>query len=492
MAQPRMYGGWRRQRSIGIAGLGLGATMSLMGGLVVIVVAASVDPGLLLYLGPPFLLAIAVMIIPVQGQSLGQWTALRIRWSLAHLKGRTRYVGGVMVEHPRAFQLPGVLAPVSLLEVEDGRGGQYALAWHRRTGHMTATVRTAPNSTWLAESGDVDGWVANWHSWLASLGYMPWVAWVSVTVESAPDPGSTLRDQVATQLDPNAPAEAHKIINDLVASTPSVSANVETRISITFDPRKFPASPKTRLEAIAELGNYLNELENSLGNCGVSLLGRATPAHLVATVRNAYDPAARGETNRLIFSDPGGFSTNNWSDAGPMSAQLQHDRYVHDSGTSVSWVWQEAPRTNVTSNVLAKLLAPTRHSKRTTILYRPWAAASAATALENQRTATQYKSEISRRVRHQVSARDRQDEERAAQAAREESMGAGLVQMSMYVTVTVQDEEHLPAAIAQTESAAESSRIRLRRAWGSQDVAFATSLPLGICPPWMLQRMNGW
>ena len=492
MSQPRMYGGWRRQRNIGVAGLGLGATMGMMGGLIALVVAASVNPAFLIYIGPPFAVIAAVMIIPVQGQSLGQWVSLRIRWALARVRGRTTYTGGVMVEHPRAFQLPGILAPVKLLEVEDGRGGRYALAWHRRTGHMTATLRTAPNSTWLAESSDADGWVANWHAWLAGLGYMPWVSWVSVTVESAPDPGSTLRDQVSSQLAPDSPAEAHKIMNDLVASTPSVSANVETRIAITFDPRRFPATPRTRLEAIAELGNYLNELENSLGNCGVSLLGRARPEHLVATVRNAYDPAARGETNRLLFSDPGGLRTKDWADAGPMWAEMEHDRYVHDSGTSVSWVWQEAPRTNVTSNVLAKLLSPTRHSKRTTILYRPWAAASAASALENQRTAAQYKSELSRRVRHQVSARDRQDEQRAAQAAREESMGAGLVQMSMYVTVTVQEPEELAAAVAQTESAAESSRIRLRRAWGSQDVAFATTLPLGICPPWLLQRMNGW
>ncbi|WP_223839264.1 SCO6880 family protein [Nocardiopsis deserti] len=381
---------------------------------------------------------------------------------------------------------------MSLLNVEDGRGGRYGLVWHRRTGHMTATVRTAPNSTWLAESRDVDGWVANWHAWLAGLGYMPWISWVAVTVESAPDPGSTLRHQVSAQLDPDAPAEAHKIMNDLVASTPSVSANVETRISITFDPRRFPANPKTKVEAIAELGNYLNELEGGLGNCGISLLGRATPQHLVASVRNTYDPAARGDTNRLLLENGDGLRTKDWADAGPMSAELRHDRYVHDSGTSVSWVWQEAPRTNVTSNVLAKLLSPTRYCKRTTILYRPWSAASAATALENQRTAAQYKSELSRRIRHQVSARDRQDEERAAQAAREESMGAGLVQMSMYVTVTVQHEEQLAAAIAQTESAAESSRIRLRRAWGSQDVAFAATLPLGICPPWLLQRLNGW
>jgi hypothetical protein len=487
-----MYGGWRRQRNIGIAGLGLPATMGLMGGLIIVVVTASINSAWLVYIGPPYLFFAVVMIVPVQGQPLGEWALLRLRWAAARMRGRTHYVGGIMVERPRAFQLPGVLAPVTLLDVEDGRGGRYGLAWHRRTGHMTATVRTAPNSVWLAESGDVEGWVANWHSWLAGLGYMPWVSWVAVTVESAPDPGSTLRDQVASQLAPDAPPEAHMIMHDLVARTPSVSANVETRISVTFDPRKFPANPKTRVQAIAELGNYLNELENGLGNCGVSILGRATAQHLVASVRNAYDPAARGETNRLLFGNPEGLHTRDWADAGPMSAELRHDRYVHDSGTSVSWVWQEAPRTNVTSRVLAKLLAPTRFAKRTTLLYRPWPAASAAAVLENQRTAAQYRSELSRRVRHQVSARDRQDEERAAQAAREESMGAGLVQMSMYVTATVQDEEQLASAVAQTESAAESSRIRLRRAWGSQDVAFATTLPLGICPPWLLQRLNGW
>ncbi|GAB3208938.1 SCO6880 family protein [Marinactinospora thermotolerans] len=492
MSQPRMYGGWRKQRSIGIAGLGLGATLGLMGGLIVLVVAASINPAWLLYLAPPFLLAALFMAIPVQGESLAAWSAARFRWWLTRMKGHSKYQAGVMIEHPRAFQLPGILAPISLLDVEDGRGGRYGVAWHRRTGHMTATLRTAPNSTWLAESHDVDTWVANWHAWLARLGYMPWVSWVAVTVETAPDPGSTLRDQVLSTLNPQAPAEAHKIMNDLVAAAPAVSANVETRVSITFDPRKFPAAPKTRLEAVAELGNYLNELEASLGNCGVSVLGRSTPQHLVATVRNAYEPDARGETNRLLTTDPETIRTDDWADAGPMGAEIFHDHYRHDGGVSVAWVWQEAPRTNVTSSVLAKLLAPTRYTKRTTLLYRPWPAASAAATLESQRTAAQYRSELSRRVRHQVSARDRQDEERAAQAAREESMGAGLVQMSMYVTVTVTDEEKLPGAIAQTESAAESSRIRLRRAWGSQDVAFATTLPLGICPPWLLQRLNGW
>jgi hypothetical protein len=142
----------------------------------------------------------------------------------------------------------------------------------------------------------------------------------------------------------------------------------------------------------------------------------------------------------------------------------------------------------VTSTVLSQLLAPTRWTKRTTLMFRPWPASSAARALESQNTAAQYKSEMSARLRHRISARDNQDLAYARQAAQEETMGAGLLQMSLYASVTVENPEELDRAVSHTESSAETSRIRLRRAWGSQDVAFATTLPLGVCPPFLSQR----
>lgn len=487
----RMYGGWRRQRSIGLFGLGFGATMFLFGSVVVMMLTAFLAPSAVLYMLPPFVVFLAMALIPIQGDSLAVFMLIRTRWWWARVRGRTNYRAGVMVEHPRAFQLPGILAPVVLLSAEDGKGGRYGITWNRRLGHMTATINVSSNSVWLAEAGDVDTWVANWHNWLASFGFMPWVAWITVTVETAPDPGSTLTDEVGAAVDPNAPEPARRIVSELVELAPSVSARVETRISITFDPRKFPSHPKTRLEAVAEVGHHMSQVENSLSGCGVSVHGRATPEHLVAMVRTAYDPAIRGQMNWARFVAPDDIKSDNWSDAAPLSAEVLHDRYVHDSGTSVAWVWQEAPRTHVTSTVLAQLLVPTRWTKRMTLLFRPWPAAAAARVLEHQRSAAQYKSELSYRVRHQVSARDRQDEAYAQQAAREETMGAGLVQMSLYATVTVEDPEELDQAKSHTESAAETSRIRLRPAWGSQDVAFATTLPLGICPPFLVQRGMG-
>ena len=66
-----------------------------------------------------------------------------------------------------------MLAPLTLLDAEDGYGGRYGIVLDRRTGMMTATLRVIPASPWLADRADADGWVANWGGWLSSLGYLP-------------------------------------------------------------------------------------------------------------------------------------------------------------------------------------------------------------------------------------------------------------------------------------------------------------------------------
>ena len=52
---------------------------------------------------------------------------------------------------------------------------------------MTPTLRVIPASTWLANRTDADTWVANWGGWLASLGYLPMVRHVTVTIDTPSD-----------------------------------------------------------------------------------------------------------------------------------------------------------------------------------------------------------------------------------------------------------------------------------------------------------------
>ena len=132
----------------------------------------------------------------------------RLRWWRGTRAGHTSYRAEVVLCHAGELQLPGTLAATELLSAEDGCGGRYGLVRDRHTGFLTATLRVVPTSTWLADPGDADQWVANWAAWLASLGYLPAVRWVTVTVDTAPDPGLTLTGQVAAAIDTSAPRGA--------------------------------------------------------------------------------------------------------------------------------------------------------------------------------------------------------------------------------------------------------------------------------------------
>jgi hypothetical protein len=488
---PRDYGGWRLRRGIGLFGLGLGGTAVVLGAMLVLIITAAASPAALLYVAPPLLVGGGAGLARAGGEPLALAALRRARWRYASSRDWTRYRVAVVAEHSPAWRLPGVLAPLALLDAEDGYGGRYALVLDRRTGMMTATLRVIPASTWLADRQDADTWVANWGGWLASLGYLPAVRHVAVTIDTAPEPGSTLADSVAAALDPAAPLTARQIMGQLVDAAPAAAADVDTRVSITFDPAASPSVPAGLTESAAEVGRTLHGLESALGTCGVTVLGRATPAEIAGVVRTAYDPAARGEVNRLLAqaSDGRPVPGLSWSEAGPVGAEEEPGCYRHDSGISLSWSWAEAPRQNVTADVLARLVAPGRYPKRVSIMYRPFSAVEATKTLDAEVNAAQFRAVYKRRTGRDETARDSHDQARARQAAAEEAAGAGVCLVSMYVTVTVTDPGELPRAAAETEAAAESSRIRLRRMTYSQAAGWAATLPVGICPAELARRM---
>jgi hypothetical protein len=488
---PRDYGGWRLRRGIGLFGLGAAGTVVVLAALLVLIIVAAASPAALVYVAPVLLISGGAGLARVGGQPLALAVLRQARWRYASSREYTRYRVAVVAGHSPAWQLPGVLAPLALLDAEDGYGDRYGIVWDRRAGTMTATLRVIPASTWLANRADADGWVANWGAWLASLGYLPALRHVTVTIDTAPEPGSTLADTVAEALDPAAPLAARQIMGQLVAAAPAAAADVDTRVSITFDPKASPSAPDSIPGAVAEVGRTLHGLESALATCGVTVLGRATPSEIAGVVRTAFDPASRGEVNRLLAragaSGPGqGLS---WAEAGPVGAEEEPGCYRHDSGISISWAWSEAPRQNVTADVLARLVAPGRHPKRVSLQYRPFPAAEATRVLESEVNAAQFRATYKNRTGRDETARDSYDQARARRAAAEEAAGAGVCLISMYVTVTVAAEADLARAAAETEAAAESSRIRLRRMTYAQAAGFAATLPVGICPAELARRM---
>ena len=212
----------------------------MLGALLVLIIIAAADAGALLYVAPPVCWP-AGWGWPGSAGSRWPWPRCGGRAGSTARRGTTPATGppsspGI----PPAYPLPGVLAPLTLLDAEDGYGGRYGIVLDRRTGLMTATLRVIPASTWLANRADADTWVANWGGWLASLGYLPAVRWVTVTIDTAPEPGTALADSVAAALDPASPLAARQIMGQLVEAAPAAAADVDTRVSITFDPKLAP------------------------------------------------------------------------------------------------------------------------------------------------------------------------------------------------------------------------------------------------------------
>ncbi|MFP5376290.1 MAG: SCO6880 family protein, partial [Acidimicrobiia bacterium] len=171
-----------------------------------------------------------------------------------------------------------------------------------------------------------------------------------------------------------------------------------------------------------------------------------------------------------------------WGEAGPVGAEETWAEYRHDSGYSRTYGWHEAPRQQVTANVLCALLQPARWPTRVTLFYRPLSAAHAARELEGEVNAATIRAMIRAKQGRDESARDVADRERARQAAHEEAIGAGVVRTSLVVTVTVTDPGDLPQACADIEARAQQSKIRLRPLYGAQGAGFAATLPAGVHP----------
>jgi hypothetical protein len=472
----RTYGGWRERRGFGVAGLDGRGTAAALGAGVFVLLLGMISTRALLIAAPTLGLIGAGTLGRWRGEPLADIAARHLVWRRADRRGWAAHRAGQGRPTTAAWTLPGPLASTALLHAVDEHARPWAVVWDRRSGQLTATFLVAPTSTWLVDAEQTDAWVAAWHTWLAGLGHTPSVAHVAVTVECSPATPGALAAAIEPRLDAHAPAVARELIDQLLAAAPGAAAQVGTRVAVTMDPSRMTSPGSGLDEQLAEFSRLLAGLAATLARCGVTVRRRATVADTIGWVRAAFDPAARDALHRGLPNDP------SWSDASPVAAVEAWDRYTADSGTSISYAWDQAPRQAVPATVLAHLLAPGSWTKRITLLLTPTPAAQAARELDLQAQAATFRGQVKRKTGRDETARDAVDRDQAQRAAAEEAHGAGLVAMQLYATVTVTDDADLPAAAADLEQRAEESRIRLRRLYGSQAAGFTIGLSAGITP----------
>ncbi|MFB7878522.1 SCO6880 family protein [Nocardia sp. NPDC056064] len=483
------YGGFREVKGFGLGRLGTSGT-AIIGATVVGLAFTTFIDLFLAFLG--LVVAIPVLALTIVPVGDSQRTVVEhLTWNFRAWWGNRHnsdaYAADVLEEVPRGENLPGVLAPLMPLTVEDGRGGTQCLIWNRRTGILSAVLKVSPVGITLADSADTNAWVRNYGSWLADLGFTPIISSVVFTCESSPTGGVDQRAYTLGRMERDgktAPVLAKTIMRKAVDQSRSTTADIQMRVTVNFDLSKASPQPATLSEGAAEVVRWLPRIESALAAAGATVTDRASTASVIHNIRAAFDPAVRISVSDTADSD----DELTWADASALRTESTKEVYYHDSGYSVTWVFKKPPTSVVRHDILLKLVSPGRYYRRFSMVYRPYSAAAAADIVEREIQGGKLRQVWNTKTKKDETQREYDDRVRARRAAQEESMGAGLGRFTMLVTTTVRSEETLAAACADVEDRISGTKLRFRRVRGAQAAAFASSLGYGIEPSAGLSR----
>jgi hypothetical protein len=402
----------------------------------------------------------------------------------------------------KAMDLPGILAPLTILEADlpgSAAGalqtgpGVLAVAYHRIDRTYTAVAKVRFPGIGLVDSARRETRVSGWGGLLSGLcteGNL--IVRVQALQRISPASGAALRRWHTDHVPSGAPQVAVDIAAGLLGTAGVATSQREAYLSFTMDSRRAASAIRAAgggsAAAVIVLTRHLRALASSVAGADVQIESWLGPRDLAEVIRTAYDPhSARHLAERRAAADDSDGSLAAGVDpgaAGPSAAEAKPGSYHHDGAQSVSFWVHDWPRNQVYSTALAPLLGESTHRRAFSLHIEPLGPRAAEREVMRERTSRSVAVRMRQRTgqivpEHEQAALDRaraQDVDRAA--------GHGLVRFSAYVTVTVTDPADLEDACAELEADAAAARIELRRMWFAQDVGFAMgALPLGFGLP---------
>lgn len=477
------YGNWRVPRSAGIGRLsGVATALIFVFLLIVIFLMQFANIYIALIATVFFALIIgALAYTDKDGVSIGGKIAERLVFMFSKFTKRNTYRSGIFsIENRGKAKLPGVASSSVCYTMHDSENREFAMLHMPAVSTYSIAFAVEPDGAALVDQPEVDQWVANWGGFLGSLGRETGLIGAAATIETAPGSGVQVRKEIENSISPNASSIAQQVLQEAALTYPSGSSQIRCWVTLTFSASPRPGMKRRKPEEMGrELSTKISAFASRLETTGAGVATPMNEQEIAEIVRTAYDPASSRFFEDAFYQ--GEHVQLDWEQIGPTAHQVDWNTYRHDSGQSVCWTMTEAPRGHTYSNVLARLVAPHRDiaRKRVTMLYRPIDSARTVAVAEKDQNQAKVRASNS----GDKSARAVSDYEAAKATAREEARGAGLLYFGMVVSATVENSEDLVEATATIEQElSPSSRISLRRAYGSHDGAFAATLPLGVIP----------
>lgn len=475
------YGNWRIPVLAGLGRLGGFATVMVFASILTTIFVlrfSGIMHGLITGL-VCFVLIAGLSITDKHGYSFFERLAEKGIFMFAKLFKKNKYRSGPLgFTKGGTFRLPGFASSVTPYDVVDSWGRPFTMIHMPAVGIYSVAFAVEPDGASLVDQSAIDQWVANWGGFLAEMGREISLVGVSVTGETSISSGVKLRKEIESTLSPEASPLARQALEEAAMTYPAGMRQNRMWVTISLAAAARSGARRRKPEVMAqELATKMPFWSSHLEATGAGLATPLEGHELAEIIRVAYDPAAEQVLDDAYYQ--GEDVHLDFENIGPAATETRWEEYQHDSGISVCWTMSEAPRGTVYSNVFARLFAPhdVIDRKRVTILYRPIDSARTASLVERD----QNRARTRLTSKPNGSARLEQDLMAANATAEEEAKGAGLTYFGLVVSATVSNPERLSEAVAAVEhELAPSSRIQLRRAYGSHDAVFAATLPLGV------------
>lgn len=390
----------------------------------------------------------------------------------------------------RRVDLPGVLAPLEILEGERLHNNEpIAIVRHRIDNTYTAVAAVRFPGIGLVDSDRREARVAGWGGLLAGLcAEGSPIVRIQAMQRLLPESGAALRRWHADHLADDAPDIARAVNEQLLSTATQATAQRETYLAFTLDAKKAAHQIKQAgggsAGAMVVLGRHLRSLTSSIGAADLQVDYWLTPRGLGEAIRTAYDPHSASLMAERRVATEGLESGVDPGAAGPAAAEAHPGHYAHDGAYSATYWVYEWPRSQTHATVLAPLLGEGEHRRSYSMHVEPLAPREAEREVMRERTARDVAIRMREKAGQVIPEHERVALERAVAQDSERAAGHGLVRFNAYLTVTVDDEGELEKACAELEADASAARIEVRRMWYGQDIGFAASaLPLGFGLP---------
>ncbi|MEV4211185.1 SCO6880 family protein [Micromonospora sp. NPDC049662] len=497
----RSYFGWQHEKVAFLFGMTLQRVTMLAGAVLAGIwplAAARPTAGALLW---PLAVVLATLaFLRVGGRTTDEWVLAFTSYHWGRSRTRHRFLSAAFAPAPadataaKPMDLPGVLAPLTILEAQGPSGQPLAVAYHRLDRTYTAVARVRYSGISLVDSARRDQRVAGWGALLAGLCTEgnPIVR-VQALQRIVPESGAALRRWHVDHVAATAPAEAVAVTSGLLTAAALSSSGREAYLAFTMDHRRAAGAIKSAgggsAAAADILTRHLRALSASIAGADLQVESWLGPRDLAEVIRTAYDPHAGRHLaeRRANATTPGADGLPAGVDpavAGPAAALSSPGSYAHDGAHSVTYWIHDWPRNQVYSTVLAPLLGDGVHRRAYSMHIEPLGPREASRKVMGERTRRSVAVGMRHRTQQIVPEHERQALARAEAQDAELAAGHGLVRFTGYVTVTVTDPAQTEDACAALEADAAAARIELRRMWYAHDTGFVMgALPLGFGLP---------